>query len=216
VRERILSNGRQIAVDVYRPASSGPHLALVVLHGSGGVRDFSAYAHSMAMHGYAIFVPHYFETTGTMWADAHSIGKHALTWSAAVVDTITFAAKQPFVDADRIALLGFSLGGYIAVGVASQDQRVKAVVEFFGGLPHPIAPFMQRLPPTLILHGEADPVVPIGEALRLRQFCQERNVCFEIHTFPGVGHGFTDETMQVATARTLRFLDQHVKAKQAA
>ena len=48
---------------------------------------------------------------------------------------ITFAAQPPSVDPDRIGLLGFSLGAYLALSVTWVEPRVKAVVEFFGGMP---------------------------------------------------------------------------------
>src|SRR5690242_15680389 len=167
------SHGATIGIDVYRPAAVGRYPALLVLHGSGGVHDFSSYAHSLANEGYAIFVPHYFDATGTKWASEGEIATHALTWATTIIDAISYAVAEPFVISDSIALIGFSLGGYLAIGVASQDERVRAVVDFFGGLPAAIAPMIRRLPPVLILHGEADRVVPISEAHRLKRFCEE-------------------------------------------
>jgi carboxymethylenebutenolidase len=204
------SQGKHVPMDVYRPGQPGRHPAVLVLHGSGGLRDMSEYAHWITDHGFVVLVPHYFEATRTYWADAQAISQHALTWGQVISDAISVASQQSYVNAECIALLGFSLGGYLAIGVAAQDRRVKAIVEFFGGLPEPIAPFIRHLPPTLILHGDADRVVPISEGERLRRFCEQRKFCVEMETYPGAGHGFYGPVMKAAAERALRFLDQHL------
>jgi carboxymethylenebutenolidase len=213
-QQTFLSCGKTIPVEVFTPAAAGRHAALVVLHGSGGYRDFSKLAQNIASHGYAVLAPQYFESTGTAWASGSEIAQHALTWAAVVQDAVSFAAQQSFVDPDRIALIGFSLGAYLAIGVAAQNERIKAVVEFFGGLPGPLAAFIQRLPPTLILHGEADAVVPLREGRRLEQLCRARNICVETETYPGVGHHFPPAIMERAMQRALSFLDQHLSPVQ--
>jgi carboxymethylenebutenolidase len=210
------TGGKLVAAEAFYPGDNYEHPTLVVLHGSGGYRDFSALAHLITSQGYAVLVPHYFETTGTYWADAQSIARHALTWAQAVADAISFAATLPLVDAQRLALVGFSLGAYIAIAVAAEDMRVKAVVEFFGGIPEPLAGRIRRLPPTLILHGDQDNVVPLSEGVRLRQLCEQRGVCVEMETYPNAGHSFPPIVMFQAAQRALEFLNRHVKATKAA
>jgi carboxymethylenebutenolidase len=200
-----------IPVEVFTPEALGRHPALVVLHGSGGYRDLSALALLMTAYGYCVFAPHYFAATQTSWASPAEIKEHAVSWSQAIAASIDLVARHPAVDAQRIALVGFSLGGYLAVGVAARDARIAAVVEFFGGLPEPLAEDVRRLPPTLILHGEADRVVPVAEAHRLRRFCEERGVCVEVETFPGAGHFFSPPVMQQAALRALDFLERHLR-----
>lgn len=210
------SGGKRVAAEAFFPADNDRHPTLIVLHGSGGHRDFSMLAQLITSQGYAVLVPHYFETTNTHWADAHAIGRHAVTWAQAVGDAISFASTQPFVDAQRIALVGFSLGAYLSVAVAAEDTRVKAVVEFFGGVPEPMASRIRRLPPTLILHGEQDNIVPLSEGVRLRELCEQRAVCVEMETFPSAGHSFPPMVMFQAAQRALEFLNHHVKAAKAA
>jgi carboxymethylenebutenolidase len=187
---------------------------LIVLHGSGGYRDFSMLAQLITSQDYAVVAPHYFDTTGTHWADAQAITRHALAWTQAVGDAISFAAMQSFVDEQRIALVGFSLGAYIAIAVAAEDTRVKAVVEFFGGIPEPMSDRIRRLPPTLILHGEQDNIVPLSEGLRLKKLCEQRGVCVEMETYPGAGHSFPPLVMFQAAQRALEFLNRNVKSSE--
>lgn len=207
-----LSGGKSITIDCHMPEAPGSFPAIVGLHGSGGSHAaMSDPARALAAYGFAIFVPHYFDRTATQYAgDKQTIFRNFPAWGKTVWDTIGFVAQQPQVDKDRIGLLGFSLGAYIALSVASVDTRVKAVVEFFGGLPREMKLFMRRLCPVLILHGENDPIVPVSEAYDLEKELLRRNVAYEIQIYPQVGHGFTGDIWQDASRRTLAFLHKYL------
>ncbi len=69
---------------------------------------------------------------------------------------------------------------------------------------------MRRLPPTLILHGDADTVVPVDEAYSLQKALEERKVPYELEIFPGEGHDFSAETRARADARTLAFFQKYL------
>jgi len=108
-------------------------------------------------------------------------------------------------------LLGFSLGAFLALAVASVDPRVKAVVEFFGGLPEPFAKKLRRLPPTLILHGDRDQVVSVEEAEKLEKLLKEKKLPYEIKIYAGQPHGFTGDDLKDSLRRTTAFFGTHLK-----
>ena len=87
-------------------------------------------------------------------------------------------------------------------------------MELFGGVPEKFLPSLDHFPPTLILHGEDDHVVPIRHAKRLRQLCEEKQFCFEMEIYSGAGHKFTETLMQTAMERAMVFLNQRLKAQQ--
>ena len=147
---------------------------------------------------------------GTESADKATILRNFPIWMKTLWDAISFVEKQPAVDRERIALLGFSLGAYLSLANASIDKRVQAVVEFFGGLPREMKLFMRRLCPVLILHGENDAVVPVAEAYSLQRLLDEKGVPYEIKIYPGTGHGFVNEVWRDAGLRTLQFLQKHL------
>jgi len=126
-----------------------------------------------------------------------------------VGDAITFASYNPSVDANRVGLLGFSLGGYLALSVASVDPRVKAVVEFFGGMPEELQGFT-RMPAVLILHGKEDPIVPVSEATRLQQLLERAGTPYEMKLYPGAGHSFNGLQLLDAGQRAVKFLKKHL------
>jgi carboxymethylenebutenolidase len=84
-------------------------------------------------------------------------------WSERVSSVITtiFGSDD---GSDRIGLLGFSLGGFVAVTTASRDSRVSALAVLYAGMPDKIAPQVKRMPAMIELHGDADRNVPLARA----------------------------------------------------
>ena len=208
-----LSNSKNIDVVVYEPQKPGSFPALLVIHGSSGpVSSFVGnYAQQLANLGYVVFFVHYFDATGTLYASFSAIQKHFLTWTTAIADAISFAERHPKVDSSRIGLLGVSLGGYLSLSLASKDSRVAAVVSLMGGMPPEFITDARRMPPTLLLHGEADPVVPVSEAYAVEALLKQLGTKHELKTYPGQGHSFRGMAQADALMRTLKFLSRHLK-----
>lgn len=209
---RFESGGRSIRLDAYLPDNaSAPLPAVVALYGAGGnVSGMDRYAGVLAAQGFAVYLLHYFDRTGTEFADRQIIFRNFPLWMKTLWDAISFVEKQPQVDAGRIALLGFSLGAYLSLATSAIDPRVKIVVEFFGGMPKEMKLFMRRLCPVLILHGEDDVTVPVEEAYNLQKLLEKKNIPYEMKIYPKVGHGFETETWKDAGQRSLQFLQKHL------
>ena len=207
------SGGKPIRLDAYLPETpTAPLPAVVALHGAGGnVSGMERYASTLAAQGFAVYVLHYFDRTGTESADKPTIMRNFPLWMKTLWDAISFVETQPQVDRERIALLGFSLGAYLSLANSAIDPRVKAVVEFFGGMPKEMHLFMRRLCPVLILHGEADQTIPVEEAYQLQKLLEKKGIPYEIKIYPGAGHGFEDETIwRDAGLRSLQFLQKYL------
>jgi carboxymethylenebutenolidase len=185
--------------------------AVVALHGAGGnVAGMERYASALAAEGFAVYVLHYFDRTGTVSADKPAIFRNFPVWMKTLWDAISFVETQPQVDRSRIALLGFSLGAYLSLATSAIDPRVRVVVEFFGGMPKEMNLFMRRLCPVLILHGEADATVPVAEAYNLQKLLEKKGVPYEMKIYPGEGHGFESEIWRDAGLRSLQFLKKYL------
>jgi carboxymethylenebutenolidase len=207
------SGGKSIRLDAYLPDNPAVQLpAVIALYGAGGnVAGMERYAGVLASEGFAVYLLHYFDRTGTQYADKQIIFRNFPLWMKTLWDAISFVEKQPQVDASRIALLGFSLGAYLSLSTSAIDPRVKIVVEFFGGMPKEMKLFMRRLCPVLILHGEEDATVPVEEAYNLQNLLEKKKIPYEIKIYPAVGHGFETETWKDAGPRALQFLQKHLK-----
>jgi carboxymethylenebutenolidase len=206
------SGNKPIRLDAYLSDATGKLPTVLALYGSGGgLAGMNEPATMLAEQGFAVFVLYYFDRTGTTYVtDKQTIFRNFPAWGKTVWDAVSHIEQHPQVDPDRIGLLGFSLGAYLALSVASVDPRVKAVVEFFGGLPKEMRIFMRRLCPVLILHGEADLTVPVQEAYDLQNLWEKKGIRYEIKIYPGAGHSFEDSVWRDAGLRTAQFLKKYL------
>jgi acetyl esterase/lipase len=86
----------------------------------------------------------------------------------------------------------------LLVGCAIQTCPAKAEAA------NPINYVSRHAPPMLILHGQADELVPHGQSVALFEAFEDRCLAATFHSIPGVGHstGFVFDTSQ-ATEQTV-------------
>jgi carboxymethylenebutenolidase len=118
---------------------------------------------------------------------------------------------QPGVDPNRLGVVGISLGAALSLSTATTDRRIKALVDYFGPVPEGSLAGATRLPPTLVLHGAQDWIVPASNARALEAFLQARGVPHEVMIYPGEGHGFSGTAQADADRRVAAFLDRHLR-----
>lgn len=215
-RFTVMSRGKAIGVDVYLPHSQGKHPAVLVLHGNLGMtasRFLSHWGEKLARAGYCAFVVHYFEATGheraSVLAAMNVANQNA--WVAAVEDAVTAVAARDDVDG-RIGLLGFSLGAFVGTSAASENPRIIAVAEQSGGLFASRFSRASRLPAVLILHGEADSIVPVGIARNLERALKENHREYEIRIYPGDDHALSAHENE-ASELIMDFLGRRVRVR---
>jgi len=102
---------------------------------------------------------------------------------------------------ERVALFGFSQGSIMALdGLASGRWPVAAVAASAGRLatPDPLTP--ARTTRVLLLHGEADPVIPASESRRAAERLTAAGLAVETRLFPRLGHSISPEEALIAGA----------------
>jgi dienelactone hydrolase len=162
-------------IERYRDAADARRRpAVVLLHGVDGLggqsgAELRALAARIAEEGYLVALPRYFDAEDgadtlpleEMFARrVPRVGLYGPRIAAAVDDTIDHAGA----DGNRLALIGASLGGGLALAHAQSAPAgtIKAVVDLFGYIGDPrIFANVDRLPPTLILHNRDDRVVTV-------------------------------------------------------
>jgi len=205
------SGGKPIRLDHYPPNHAGNSPAVILVHGSGGpLHGLDPFASQAANFGIHVFVLHYFERTGHNWVAPSQIESNFLIWLKTLEDAMTFVASQPGVDANRIGLLGFSLGAFLSLALATQDSRIAAVAELFGGLPEQFAHNANNLPPVLILHGQQDTTVPIDRAYELERILQQHKISYQIKIYPDQGHVFKGLAQLDAMRRVAQFFRNYL------
>jgi carboxymethylenebutenolidase len=128
----------------------------------------------------------------------------------AIETAITAVQALSYVNHERIGLFGLSLGGFHALAIAARDHRIGAVVDMFGAMPRPVGPTVERMPPTLVLHGERDVVVPVRRAHELAMLLKTVGAVHEVKIYKGQGHSFTGAADQDSVERTVAFLVRHL------
>jgi dipeptidyl aminopeptidase/acylaminoacyl peptidase len=206
-----ISAGKPIRIDHYPPDHAGNSPAIILIHGSGGpLHGLDPFASQAAMFGVHVFVLHYFERTGHNWVAPSQIESHFLDWLETVKDAVSFVAGQTGIDANRIGLLGFSLGAFLSLALATQDSRIAAVAELFGGLPEHFVKGAGNLPPVLILHGAQDTTVPIDQAHELERILQQHKIPCQIKIYPDQGHVFRGVAQLDAMYRVTQFFRDYL------
>ena len=102
---------------------------------------------------------------------------------------------------DRLALVGFSQGTMISLHVAPRRARQLAgVVGYSGMLIEPEPDEVRTRPPVLLVHGDADPMVPIAAFHQAVATLERLGFNLTTHISPGLGHSI-DEARPAARRR---------------
>ncbi|WP_458436577.1 dienelactone hydrolase family protein [Methylorubrum extorquens] len=220
--QSLMSGGRRIEVEWF--AASGGSAkgngngtsrpAVHLLHGADGLTFADGYrlaARTIAASGYHVAFVHYLDRTGDRRVAYTRLRQDFPLWAETVHDAVAWLADQPGTDAQRLGIVGISLGAALAFTTAAAEPRVRAILDYFGPLPDELARERPRLPPTLILHGSADPIVPVSHARALERLLQEQGTAHQIRIYEGQGHRLTGLAQLDAAARVGRFLGQHLQ-----
>ncbi|WP_341861744.1 prolyl oligopeptidase family serine peptidase [Gymnodinialimonas sp. 57CJ19] len=204
-----------------KASQSGDVTSLVVfLHGYGADgRDLLGLADPLADHmPNTVFVapdapersamnPAGFQWFPIPWIDGSSEAAAAEGMARAVVDLNAFldhVMEEHGVSAAETAIVGFSQGTMMALHVAPRrEEEFAAVVGFSGRLlePETLAEEVVVRPPVLLIHGDADDVVPpqsLPEAAEGLEAAGWEEVY--AHVMKGTAHGIAPDGLSVALA----------------
>jgi carboxymethylenebutenolidase len=217
-----VSGGKKITVERFRPGKDGKYPALLLIHGSDGLAkrgdDYRAACRNIAKRGYIVLLVHLFDRCGSTYATKEAIDQNFFNWVRVIHDGISYAIRLPETDPARVGLIGYSLGAYLCLSSSvlalKPEHQAGAIIEYFGGLPKLLAWNARRIPPTLILHGEEDKLVPAQEARDLERFLQSAGVAHEVRIYARQGHGFDDKVSTEAMELGFKFLDKHLLPRQ--
>ncbi len=206
--ERIQSEGRSVAYDIFDSGPDAP--ILILLHGASGPEAplYWQQAKFFQSSGHTVLLLHYFDATRSRTpTDENYRG-----WVAAL-DTLVHAYARDAQGRTRtIVLVGYSLGASIALAAGSQGTEVAGIAEWYGSLPDSFFAALTTMPPLLILHGRLDTNIPVLNALQLIRLCQLHDFDCRNHLYPDQGHGFSGAALVDADRRTLQFIADRTHA----
>jgi dipeptidyl aminopeptidase/acylaminoacyl peptidase len=228
-------DGQLIQGLLVRPAGAadGPLPMLVQVHGgptSLWQHGFNALRSTgwvplLASAGFAVLMPNPRGSMGfgTAFAEANVGDMGGADW-ADVMAGVDYCVAEGLADPNRLALAGWSYGGYMTAWGVTQTTRFKAAVAgasitnwisfhgvstipgfdatFYPGDPFnwdgPYGQFSPMLhvrnvkTPTLFLHGEQDPICPLGQAHEMWRALKELGVETQLVVYPREGHGIRE------------------------
>ena len=211
---------------VAAPQTKDKRPAILIVQEWWGLTEYiKDIARRYAAEGYVAIAPDLYSRLGhALPTDAGEAGKlmNALKQEDGLTDlnaTVAYLKSVPEVDATRIGVTGFCMGGSYALMLPCVSSEIKAAVPFYGQVPNPDTPIQKLACPVLYLYGEDDGWITKVDVQRLVAALKKYNKTGEIKTYPGAPHAFfrdTDPTVyrpeaaQDAWARTKAFFKQHL------
>lgn len=132
-----------------------------------------------------------------------------------------YLANHESTSSEKIGVVGFCMGGALALYTATKNSKIGACVVFYGGHPK-VKPDLPNLhAPVLGLYGENDRSVTPAVVRDLEQRLKTLGKQIEVKIYPGADHAFFNDTRpQVYNAeaaadawqRTVDFLRKNLSA----
>jgi carboxymethylenebutenolidase len=225
-----LEDGSELLLTVAGP-DSAVRGGIVVLHESRGVTDGVRWlVHSLAMEGWQVVAPHLYHRDGDdeQGADDKTDQQvrdqvNRLTGSSVMADTDTAFGwlAERGITADRMGVIGFDMGGSVALVVAAK-RSLGAAVTVAGNhiseplstdLPSPLEAAPEVTCPWLGLFGERSKDPSLHDVEKLRAAVASSEVASDVVIYPEVDHRFDEDHQHSADAwqRTLNWFDAHLR-----
>ncbi len=109
----------------------------------------------------------------------------------------------------RLALIGFSQGTMMALHVGvRRTQQLGAILGFSGALiaGERLSTDVKSKPPVMLVHGDADPVVPVQATVEAAKALKAAGVACETLIVPGLQHGIEGSGAQAGATFLQKFL----------
>lgn len=202
--EHLNVNGSRMAVTLAKPdTGQQPWPAVILCHHREGVDEFTLdAARRIASRGFVVAVPNHYHRrpAGENW----SVSRKAMQDKEVVADlqaTMDYLARQSFVRADAIGIMGHCMGGRTAFLGAGVMPELRSAVILYGGhifktegqgMPAPITFARDIKADVLALYGDQDHIIDTDEIKRLQSEMNAHNVKCDFHIFENAGHAFQD------------------------
>jgi carboxymethylenebutenolidase len=212
---------RQVKVVYFRAFGDAKRPSALLLHGAGGfdrrIADYNRYGSALANQGIDAYLVYYYSEADErgMQSGADTFTDRYRAWAKLVDDLADHVLKQADSNG-KVGLVGFSNGGILATGASTLDPKINAAVIYYGTDPWPLRERAKRFPPLLVLHGDADQVIPVIAGHQLAALAESLGAKADLVIYPGEGHGFgpemTGKNGADALKRTLAFLKRELSA----
>ena len=206
-------DGKAMEGYLAQPEAAGRHPAVVVIQEIWGVNShIQSVVERFPSQGYVALAPALFHRQGRMTTGLHEEMQTAIDRAGRCTDddivadvkaAVDFLKAQPFVQPDRIGIVGFCFGGRVSYLAAGTMPDIKAASVFYGGRilqplggsgPSPLELTEKISSPVLGLFGEEDQNPTPEDVGKIEAELKKHGKVYEFHMYPGSGHGFHCDT----------------------
>lgn len=188
-----LDNGHHMQAQLFRPATRNAHrAAVIVIHDIFGMTpDVERIATRLAEAGYVAITPDLYDNGSakplcvTKTLLAHQTGK-GLAFDQ-LEETRRWLLAQPELDVQRVAMMGFCMGGRFAL-LYSAKAPISVVAPFYGMVPFR-AETLAGICPVVGGWGEKDLVMG-SHGKRLEKHLTKLGVEHDVKSYPDAGHSY--------------------------
>jgi dienelactone hydrolase len=205
------SQDRNVSALIYRPQTPNG-AAVVLLHGGGGADNdaprFDPHAMQLASRGYHVLVPSYFDAQAGARGGR---GAQIRLWNRVATDAAREVGSMAGVQPTRIALWGYSLGGFLATdGAMDEGALARVAIGVSTGTDVWDTSRNRRSIPVLLLHGRRDPVISYSSMQNLANSLRDRGATVETVQIASNNHPLEAGAWCEVFDHTRRFLDTHL------
>jgi carboxymethylenebutenolidase len=188
-------SGREV-VDGFlsRPTAGDPRPAIVLIHGYRGLDDGQrSVTRRFAQEGFVCLSPDLFHGKTFHTLEDCALQKTSLDIPRAVekvVDSVPYLRKLPWVGKKKVAVLGFCMGGGLALYALAQSRAFAAGVIYYQSLFPDPEDIKTIAAPLLCHYGTDDPGTTKTEIDMFRETLERHKKKYEIEMYEGAGHAF--------------------------
>jgi len=209
---------------IYTPSGKGPFPGIVVIHEWWGLNDWvKEQASKLADQGYeALAIDLYRGKVATTPDEAHELMR-GVPEDRATRDlhaAFEFLKSQSNVKKDRMASIGWCMGGGYSLDVALQETTLTAAVINYGHLAVDADSLKKINASILGIFGGQDRGIPVDDVKKFEQNLKQMGKKVEIVIYPNAGHAFENpnnkdgyraDDAADAWKRTVKFLESSLK-----
>ena len=108
-----------------------------------------------------------------------------------ITSALHFGKSLPGVDPNKVAAIGYCLGGLVVLDLARSGENFQGLVSFHGLLMGSDISEKGIQAKILVLHGERDPMVPLDMVNAFQKEMTKAGADWQLHSYGGTYHAFT-------------------------
>lgn len=223
---KLEANGTGAVGYLVRPDDNTQHPGVVLIQEWWGIEPHvREVAQRLASEGFVVLVPDLYH--GKVATEPNEAQKMMMTMRGNLEQAIKeingsleYLKGLANVEPKKLGIMGFCVGGFLTLTVASRNQDLGAVVPWYPGGYDPAPADVEKVnAPVLAIFGGQDQSISTEQVHKIEQVYKEAGKDIQVLVYPEAGHAFLNpdhgmgnsEAAADAWPKAVSFLKQHLK-----